>query len=129
MRTTVKPSRPGAGTRHVAVWGHGPKPAEIAIRGASFWGALSHALLWENTGTVSMGDSRIVAWDAARQPAVVIEKGEAILHDNAFAVRKDRLGVAIRIGPGADRVLAHHNQLNGHRVENQGTRTVVEGNQ
>ncbi|MCX6622455.1 MAG: glycosyl hydrolase family 28-related protein, partial [Acidobacteria bacterium] len=34
----------GAATRHIAFWGHGPKPAEVTIRGASFWGQLNQAV-------------------------------------------------------------------------------------
>ena len=119
----------GAGQRHVAVWGHGAKPAEISIRGASFWGSLNHALAWENPGTVSIADSRVVEWNVRDGPAMVVDGGRAMLHDNAFAVKSQRTGVAVRIGPGAERVIVHHNLLNGHSVKNEGTSAEVDGNQ
>jgi hypothetical protein len=110
----------GAGTRHIAVWGHGSKPAEITIRGASFWGQLNQAVLWENPGTFSMGDSRVVEWNIRRQqPAVILEKGKVILHDNSFSFRQKRIGVAVRVGAGVEQVLMHHNLMSGHSIENQ----------
>lgn len=118
----------GAGKRHIGVWGHGDTAAEITIRGASFWGQLNRAVVWENPGTLSMGDSRVVEWNVAGGPAVVLERGRAILHDTAFAVRKGRTGVAVKVGAGAERVILHHNLLNGHSIDNQGKSTAADGN-
>ena len=119
----------GAGTRHIGVWGHGNKAAEVTIRGASFWGQLNQAVLWDNPGTLSVGDSRVVEWNIRRQqPAMIFSKGKVILHDSFFSYRQKRVGVAVRALPGVERVLMHHNLVSPHTVENQaGGATLEEG--
>jgi hypothetical protein len=118
----------GAGKRHIAIWGHGDQPAEITIRGASFWGLLNQALVWANPGTISLSDSRVVEWNSAQHPAMIVQRGRAILHDNSFVVRNRQTGVAVRIDEGAENAIVHHNLLNGHAVKSEGTRRIVEGN-
>ena len=119
----------GAGKRRIAIWGHGTQPGEVTIRGASFWGSLNHALVWENPGTISISDSRMVEWNVGQGPAMVVDSGRAMLHDSAFAVTNQRVGIAVRIGPGVERAMVHHNLLNGHSVKNESARAAVEGNQ
>ncbi|MCX6622454.1 MAG: hypothetical protein NTY38_15585, partial [Acidobacteria bacterium] len=90
----------------------------------------NQAVVWENPGTLSMGDSRVVEWNIRReQPAVILEKGKVILHDNHFSFRQKRIGIAVRIGPGVEQVLMHHNLMSGHTVENQaGAAALLESN-
>lgn len=120
----------GAGLRHIAVWGHGDKPAEVTIRGASFWGELNQAVKWENPGTLSIGDSRIVEWNIRKkQPAMIFNRGKVILHDSFFSFRKKQVGIAVQVNPDVSQVLMHHNLMSGHTVENRaGAALLEEGN-
>lgn len=114
----------GAGERHIGVWGRmGAKQAELSIRGASFWGAIHQALRWDVPGTVAMADSRVVEW-TARQPAVELLQGRAVLHDVTFAGLRDRTGVAIHLGKGLGGGLIHDNMLNGSTLVNQAASPV-----
>ena len=60
----------------------------------SFWGAIHQALRWENSGTVTMSDSRVVEW-TTKLPAVELLTGKAILHDVSFAGLRQRTGAAV----------------------------------
>jgi hypothetical protein len=135
----------GAGTDHVGIWGRNSgKQADIDIRGASFWGFVKQSLRWENAGTVSLSDSRLIPWNV-NQPIVELLAGNAILHDNLFQpYRQEHIKdywsynpvpasegvVAVRIGPGATSVMIHGNQMNGNKIENgSGRHALVEDNQ
>jgi hypothetical protein len=110
----------GAGEDHVAIWGrNGNKGAELNVRGASFWGQWNQVVRWETPGVFTLADSRIVQWRPTL-PAVELLAGRAMIHDNAFANPRGRAGQAIRIGPGVEQVMVHHNQLSGHSLLNEG---------
>jgi len=125
----------GAGTDHVAIWGRqSGKAAEIGIRGASFWGFINQVLRWENAGTVSLSDARLIPWNI-QHPMIEILAGRALVHDNVFQpYRQEHIEdywshdpvvaaanvKAVYIGPGVDRVMVHNNQLNGNSIINGG---------
>jgi hypothetical protein len=117
----------GAGSRHIAILGHaGAKTAELSVRGASFWGSLNQAVSWDAPGLFSLSDSRILRW-SPQLAAIEITKGRAMIHDNSF---RDKVGTAIRIGPAADRVILHDNQLNDNRIVNEaGPLVLISNNQ
>ena len=125
----------GAGTDHVAIWGRrSGKAAELSVRGASFWGFIHQVLRWENSGTISLSDTRLIPWNIQR-PMIEILAGRALIHDNVFqpywqehvkdfwlgdpVVAKGK-GKAVYIGSGVDSVMVHDNQLNGNAIINDG---------
>ncbi len=106
----------GGGTHHVAILGEdqsGKGWADIDVRGASFWGELKQAVRWDIGGVLSISDSRFVNWDR-RLPAVAIERGDLIFHDNFFHARK---GMAVCVGAGAKSFVVHDNLLNGNLID------------
>lgn len=125
----------GAGTDHIAIWGRkGAKGADLDVRGASFWGFVKQAVRWENPGNVSLSDSRLIPWNID-QPMIEILEGRAIVHDNFFQpyrqehiedywhydpVPANQGAIAVRIGPDANSVMVHGNQLGGNKIENGG---------
>lgn len=117
----------GAGREHVAIWGRkSNNRAELSVRGASFWGLLNQALRWENAGTVSLSDSRLVEW-RMKQPGIEILAGRALVHDNVVQTYRPQHPravpaevTAINVGRLVDRVIVHDNQLNGSRIVNKG---------
>lgn len=133
----------GAGTDHVAIWGRkSGKGAELSVRGASFWGFIKQVLRWENSGTFSISDSRLIPWNIER-PMMEILAGSALIHDNLFQPyrqggNEDRgfYGItpaqngaaALRIGPGVDSVMAHGNQLRGHKIVNEAEQRALLAN-
>lgn len=95
--------------------------------------SIKQVLRWENSGTVSLSDARLIPWNIQR-PMMEILAGGALIHDNFFqpyrqehtedyrshdSVRPKRSGTAVRIGPGVDIVMVHNNQLNGNRIVNE----------
>jgi hypothetical protein len=135
----------GAGTDHIAIWGRkSDKGAELSVRGASFWGTIKQVLRWENAGTVSLSDSRLIPWNMER-PMMEILAGRALIHDNSFQPYRQGYAenywspdpspaqsnvTAVRIGPGVNNVLAHGNQLRGHKIVNEaGDRALLTDNQ
>ena len=136
----------GAGSDHIGIWGHdSAKQADLDIRGASFWGFVKQSLRWENSGTVSLSDSRLLPWNLD-QPLVELLAGNTILHDNIFQpYRQEHIkdywsydpvpakegAVAVRIGAAVNSVLIHGNQLNGNRIEmnSRGSGVLVNDNQ
>jgi hypothetical protein len=135
----------GAGTDHVAIWGRkGKHGAELSVRGASFWGFIKQVLRWENIGTVSLADSRLIPWNI-ELPMMEILAGRALIHDNSFqpyhqgyiedywfhdpVPAKDGV-TAVHIGPAVESVMLHGNQLRGHKIVNEaGQRALVANNQ
>jgi len=129
----------GAGTEHVAIWGRkSSQAAELSVRGASFWGFIKQVLRWENPGTVSLSDARLIPWNIQR-PMMELLAGGALIHDNFFQpyrqehiedywyhdpLRATGNGTAVRIGPGVNNVMLHNNQLNGNRIVNESERGV-----
>jgi hypothetical protein len=108
----------GAGTEHIAIRGRSSgKPADISVRGASFWGKLNQIVRWENPGTFSIGDSRMIEWTGAH-PVVELLAGSALLHDNVFSRRKQAIAPALRVGPQVETVAFHDNFLNANKVVN-----------
>jgi hypothetical protein len=135
----------GGGTEHIAIWGRkSTQTAELSVRGASFWGSLNQVLRWEIPGTVSLSEARAISWNPQR-PAIEVLAGRAIIHDNSFQAyrmeqSKDCEGnsrqiancgvIALRIGPAAENVIVHDNQLNGNRLVNDGgSRVALSNNQ
>jgi len=135
----------GAGTDHVAIWGHGSgKGAELSVRGASFWGFIKQVLRWENSGAVSLSDARLIPWNIER-PLVEILAGTALIHDNIFLpyhqehiedywshdpVPANKSVIAVRIGPGVDKVMVNGNQLGGNKIVNEaGEHALLANNQ
>ncbi|MEW5980443.1 MAG: glycosyl hydrolase family 28-related protein [Acidobacteriota bacterium] len=133
----------GAGTNHVAIWGRkGSERAELSVRGASFWGFLKQILRWENPGTVSLSDSRLIPWHT-QQPMVEILAGRAFLHDNLLQrYRQGRIegkwslqpvtagkdAVGIRVGPDAENAMVHGNQLTGNAIVNEAKQRALLAN-
>ena len=135
----------GAGTDHVAIWGRkSDKGAELSVRGASFWGFIKQVLRWENAGTISLSDSRLIPWNIER-PMMEILAGHALIHDNSFQpyhqgyiedywyhdpVPAHDGVISVRIGPGVDNVMIHGNQLRGHKIVNEaGEKALLTDNQ
>jgi hypothetical protein len=126
----------GAGSNHVAIWGEkSGNAAELDVRGASFWGFVKQCLRWENPGSVALSDSRLIPWNLD-QPMIELLAGNAIIHDNFFQpYRQEHIEdywhydpvpakegkIAVRIGPGANHVMVHGNQLNGNKIESDAT--------
>lgn len=105
----------GGGTHHIAILGEdkaGNGWADIDVRGGSFWGELKQAVRWDIGGVLSISDSRFVNWDR-HLPAVEIQKGNVIFHDNYFH-RKN--GTALCIGSGTENYRVHDNLLSGNLV-------------
>ncbi|MEW5979571.1 MAG: hypothetical protein AB1898_27555 [Acidobacteriota bacterium] len=133
----------GAGTNHVAIWGRkGSERAELSLRGASFWGFLKQILRWENLGTVSLSDSRLIPWDT-QQPMVEILAGRAFLHDNLLQryrqgrtegkwslrpVTSGKDAVGFRVGPDAENAMVHGNQLTGNAIVNEAKQRALLAN-
>jgi len=130
------------GTSRIAIWGRGggdagfqvrqlngrdltePNTVVLYVRGGSFWGQLDRVIKWENSGLVSLSDSRLVPW-MLNGPMIELLGGQAMIHDNSLTIYPNVVkgalpGTAIVIGPGAREVSVHHNQLNGNRIENHG---------
>jgi hypothetical protein len=129
------------GRDHVAIWGRGapggaaqsrpvngpnsvdPNPAVLFIRGGSFWGQLNRVVKWENSGAISLSDSRLIPW-VLNGPMVEVLTGQAMIHDNSLllypeVVPSAATGTAILVGPWVESASVHDNQLNGNRIENQ----------
>jgi hypothetical protein len=139
------------GTSKVAIWGHGlaggasqsrilngvsitePTSVVLFVRGGSFWGQLNRVIKWENTGYVSLSDSRLVPW-VLNGPMIEVADGQADIHDNSFTIYPDAVkgagpGVAVALGPNAVSVSVHDNQLNGNVIANEaGARATVQNN-
>lgn len=139
------------GADRIAVWGRSAKDAAsqtrrlngldytepntvaLFIRGGSFWGQLKRVVKWENTGILSLSDSRMAPW-VLDGPMIEILAGQADIHDNSMTiypgvVKTAAPGTAISIGPGADSVSAHDNQLNGNRIKSEaGDHATVSNN-
>jgi len=126
----------GGGAEHVAIWGRKGSRAELSVRGASFWGFIKQVLRWENPGTVSLSDARLIPWNIQR-PVIELLAGSALIHDNVFQpYRQEHIedywnhdpvpagsqGTAVQIGPGVNHVMVHNNQLNGNRIINESKR-------
>jgi len=108
----------GAGTEHIAIRGRSSgKAADIAVRGASFWGKLNQAVRWENPGTLSIGDSRVLEWTGAG-PVLEFLAGRGLVHDNVFSRRKKVTAPALRVGPQVELVDFHDNFLSANQVVN-----------
>jgi hypothetical protein len=109
----------GAGTEHIGIRGRAnAKGADISIRGASFWGRIHQVVRWENPGTLSLGDSRIVQW-TDRQPALEFLAGTALIHDNVFSRYAKRAMPVLRVGPEVGLIDFHDNLLNGGTIANE----------
>jgi hypothetical protein len=110
-----------------------PASAVIFIRGGSFWGALNRIIKWENTGFVSLSDSRLVPW-SLNGPMIEIMDGQASVHDNSFLIYPDVVkgavpGTGVLVGPKARDASIHDNQMNGNRIENAaGDRATIANN-
>jgi hypothetical protein len=127
------------GKDRIAVWGRSAKDAAsqtrhlngldltepntvaLFIRGGSFWGQLKRVVKWENTGVLSLSDSRMAPW-VLDGPMIEILAGQALIHDNSMTIYpgvvKDAApGTAISVGRGVDSVSVHDNQLNGNLIE------------
>ena len=140
------------GTSRIAIWGRGageagsqmrhlngldysePNTVVLFVRGGAFWGQLDRVVKWENTGLVSVSDSRLVPW-VLSGPMIELLAGQAMIHDNSLTIYPDVVkgagpGTAIVIGPKVKDVEIHHNQMNGNRVDNQaGMHAAVSDNQ
>jgi len=130
----------GAGTDHIGIWGRNSgKQADLDVRGASFWGFVKQSVRWENPGTVTLSESRLLPWNP-EQPMVEVLAGNAILHDNIFqSYRQVHIKdfwsydpvpakegvVALRIGAAANGVMVHGNELNGNQIVNDAKRHVA----
>lgn len=102
----------------------GGSSATLTIRGASFWGQLVAAAVWDNPGMLRIADSTVHAWNRSH-PAVSILRGRAMLMGNAFA---DAHGVAVSVGASADRVIASSNELAGNTIVVHNNLTLQTGN-
>jgi hypothetical protein len=139
------------GRNHIAIWGRAelgaasqarhlngldwtePDTAALFIRGGSFWGQLNRVVKWENPGTVSLSDSRLIPW-VLNGPMIEILAGQAMIHDNSMTlypgvVKSAAPGTAVFAGPRVESVSVH-DQLNGNRIENQaGEHASISNNQ
>lgn len=112
----------GGGTRHIGIWGS-EGPANVVVRGASFWGDLNRALHWQSSGLVSISDS-IVSWNKSKKlPAVQIDRGRAMIQHNYFT-DSGGTAVAVAVGPDTDRVMIVGNELAGNRMDLHGPLTL-----
>jgi len=141
----------GRGTVRAAIWGRSsdqgakqvrtlngvevtePTTVVLYVRGGSFWGELNRVVKWENTGLVSLSDSRLVPWEL-HGPMVEVLAGQANIHDNSLLIYPEVVkgagpGTAIVVGSKVRDVVVHDNQLNGNGIENgAGDRASVSGN-
>ncbi len=140
------------GKYRIAIWGRGgadagaqtrdlngktitePNTVVIYVRGGSFWGQLDRVVKWENSGLISLSDSRLVPW-VLTGPMIELTDGQAMIHDNSLTIYPEAIkgagpGTAITIGTGTRAVMIHHNQMNGNTIENlAGPRAQVSDNQ
>jgi Pectate lyase superfamily protein len=114
----------GGGTNHIGIEGL-PGASGLNVNGASFWGSLYQPVSWNNSGLLTLSNARFLSWSSA-YPAINIISGRAILRGNYFT---DNVGVAIQVGPRADRVMILGNMLVGNTVRNSGPRTLSANNQ
>ena len=116
----------GQGTTRIGVQGpSGGSGADLDIRGATFWGQLQQAVVWQNSGLLTLSDSRILNWKNT-VAAVEIDSGRALIHDNYFS---DLIGTSIYVGPGTDRVMVTNNELVGNPMILLGAQTLNANNQ
>ena len=90
-------------------------------------------LRWENLGTVSLSQSRVVPYFLAR-PMIEILAGQAMINANFMAkdpgTPPSSLGTAIRIRRGTKNAIVDSIQLNGNKIENgAGPRALLANNQ
>jgi hypothetical protein len=127
----------GGGSYHHAVWGRPSGAiAQINVINGSFSGNITNAILWNNTGIVSLSGSRMMEWYSAGTYAVEIDSGRAIIQDNFFSDNFWGNGNAsvkstsgILVGSGADRVILSGNQMTGNTIFISNALTLNQGNQ
>jgi hypothetical protein len=115
----------GAGATKIGILGHAGGSAHLNVKSASFWGSFNQALRWQSSGLVSLSDARVMSWSAG-SAAVEILGGRGMIHDNFF---QDAIGQAIHVGPSADRVMVHDNELAGNTVLLEAPLAVSNNNQ
>lgn len=116
----------GGGTTQIGIVGAAGGQAQLDVRGASFWGQLQQDVKWNNSGTLSLSDSRMLAWNGATPGAIEIDSGRAMIHDNYFS---DLIGTSITVGANTDRVMLTGNELVGNPIVNNGTQVLQANNQ
>jgi hypothetical protein len=88
---------------------------------------------WENSGLISLSDSRLIPW-VLNGPMVEVLTGQAMIHDNSVLLYPEVVpsaapGTAILVGPWVESASVHDNQLNGNRIENQaGEHAIIANN-
>ena len=98
---------------------------QLTVRGASFWGSLRQAIVWEGDGSfLRLSDSTVHGWDSS-QPAIDIRGGRAMVMGTAF---KDLIGTAVRVSASADRVVLTSNELAGNTLDIQNHVTLTSAN-
>ncbi len=107
----------GGGSTKIGIVGAAGGAANLDVRGATFWGQLQQAATWNNSGTFSLSDSRVLAWNGSLA-AIELESGRAMIHDNYF---QDAIGTSISVGAGTDRVMLVGNELVGNPIVTSGT--------
>eukprot|EP00039_Didymoeca_costata_P024899 m.11837 g.11837 ORF g.11837 m.11837 type:complete len:448 (+) comp4532_c0_seq2:77-1420(+) len=98
--------------------------ANVVIRGASFWGAIKQAIVWNNGGHINIFDSSFNSWSGSL-PAIDILLGRAMISGNYFT---DIIGTAIHIGPETDRALITGNELVGNKIHSEINDTMIGNN-
>jgi hypothetical protein len=99
--------------------------SDLNVNGATFWGSIRQPVLWDSSGLLTLSNARVLDW-VPPSPAVVIVAGRAILQGNYF---RDKIGTAIYVGSGADRVMILGNMLAGNTMTLLGTNILSANNQ
>ena len=115
----------GGGTHHIGIQAL-PGDSELNVNGVSFWGEIRQPVSWGSTGLLTLSNARVLSWNAASSPAIAILAGRAVLQGNYFA---DNTGIAIHVGPAANRVMILGNMLAGNVLSLTGTNTLSANNQ
>jgi len=123
--TNLNVASPASTRVAYGIHGNAGANGDLTVTNASFWGpGIKQALRWECAGVVSLSFARIIDWDGAAG-AVEILLSRAMIQHCYF---RDVVGTAVKVGPGADRVMIVGNELVGNHIQDQGPRTLVASN-
>jgi hypothetical protein len=114
----------GGGTHHIGIQAL-PGASELNVNGVTFWGLIRQPVTWGSSGLLTLSNARVLGWSATN-PAISILQGRAVLQGNSFL---DNIGVAIHVGPAANRVMILGNMLNGNTLSLSGPNTLSANNQ
>ncbi len=115
----------GGGANRIGIQSLPGANCELDVTGASFWGSIRQCVSWNNSGTLSLSNARLINWNSSL-PAVDIISGRAMLQANYF---KDGSATAIHVGASSGRVMILGNQLAGNTLSLQGASTLSANNQ